>query len=298
MNTQPEGSGRSRYYYEAAEPPQEYSEEYQTEYSARSNWQTSNYEPEVPQTYYNGGDGPSTYTQQAEIESASSNYSYSSSTRRQEYNTPQPERYACQVCNATFRRPADRTRHFNTVHLDNGERRYRCEVEDCPADVTTWRRWEKLKTHNKTWHSYSCEEPGCVRGYPHGFKTQEDLEAHRQQAHRDPVGLYDDGPVSATSKGKSVFVDEEEEEEDEAGDTAEGRSYMQTTDDSYTPQSTYAVSSRSMYTTSSGSMYDAGYSGAPHGEEVKRSYTSIPAELPQPEVLDSRKWNSHRRLER
>ncbi|CZR67029.1 uncharacterized protein PAC_16928 [Phialocephala subalpina] len=75
---------------------------------------------------------------------------------------------------------------------------YKCKVEDCAAGVKSWNRPEKLKTHYKTWHSYSCEESGCVRGYPCGFESAAALETHRETVHR------------GTHSGESRFQDKPE----------------------------------------------------------------------------------------
>lgn len=277
MNNPPGGFGQSRYYYETAEPLQEYTERQQTEsiYSGQSTQLTTNYEP-----FLNGGDGLTSYTS-APTPSQSSSYSFSaSSTQRQGGYISPGESFSCQSCLATFSRSADRTRHYNTVHVNHG-RPFRCDVEDCPAGVTSWTRADKLKAHIRKWHNYSCEESGCGRGYPHGFQTQEELETHHWEAHGEQADSYTVVAATSTSKGKFRSLDEADE--NEGGEEITERAYKQPTSGSYTPHSTY--------TPASSSLYISGALGAPQLERAQGA-SSLMQGGPAREVLDDRKLDS------
>ncbi|KAF8853414.1 hypothetical protein BDZ45DRAFT_694311 [Acephala macrosclerotiorum] len=183
------GSEWVQYEEDGASPSDYYAgqDQQRDSYSAQPSWETSNDEPDEPEEYYGiSNDGPS-YSQpwapQSPIEHTPSRHSNINDMRRNVYRVTEVEEHSCQTCGRTFTRRSDRDRHFQTVHVDDGERNYKCDVGDCAAGVTSWRRPEGLRTHNKTWHSYCCEEPGCSRGYPRGFRSQDALDAHNEANH-------------------------------------------------------------------------------------------------------------------
>lgn len=99
-------------------------------------------------------------------------------------------------CPETFIRFSDRDRHYQTIHANNGDRPHKCLVEGCSANVKSWTRIEKLRTHNKNWHGpYHCPEKGCSRGFPCGFGSQLSLDEHILEAHPDSAN-------STSVKGK------------------------------------------------------------------------------------------------
>jgi hypothetical protein len=87
-------------------------------------------------------------------------------------------------CLESFRSVHDRDRHYRTVHSNNGDRPYKCLIDGCQANVTSWTRAEKLSAHNKQWHGpYHCPKLGCPRGSSRGFATQSDLDEHQVREH-------------------------------------------------------------------------------------------------------------------
>jgi hypothetical protein len=88
----------------------------------------------------------------------------------------------CPSCSMKFSGESDLNRHHKTVHLNDGERRYQCLVEGCPADVRSWTTRSKLRLHEKNWHGpYTCSESGCSRGHPHGYSSWNDLVLHQHE---------------------------------------------------------------------------------------------------------------------
>ncbi|KAE8452693.1 hypothetical protein EG329_013952 [Mollisiaceae sp. DMI_Dod_QoI] len=200
------GSGWNQYQdYSAG---QSYQEEYPEEeqqrgsYAGQPNWdQNPSDGPDLPQSsdstdYYEGPAYTPSQAPQASPPRASSRYPSSSRDASNRFYNPtytSGMTYSCQECADTFSRQSDRERHYQTVHVNRGERSYKCEVEDCAANVNSWRRPEGLRSHNKTWHRYSCPEPGCLRAYPRGFESEEALQAHREAVHRN-IPQYEDTP--------------------------------------------------------------------------------------------------------
>lgn len=177
MDYPPEGLDWSSLEDGSAEPSQEYSTTDQDIYQP-----ANYYEPDLPLedgSIVGGG-----YTEDR-IERTPSRYSTrDGGSGRYGYQATRVEEYSCPTCGQNFRSERERHRHYQTNHVGNGERSFRCDVEDCAADVNSWRNPEKLNSHNKRWHRYSCNVPGCSRTYPRGFESEQALENHMQVAHQ------------------------------------------------------------------------------------------------------------------
>jgi len=122
---------------------------------------------------------PSRATSSAKMASSSNDSSFFAS------------RFACSwpSCSLTFPRLSERDRHYITDHANNRDRPYKCDIEECQANVTTWARADKLRRHNKQWHGpYHCRFANCARRYPCGFASPSDLNEHIDSVHGGDVG--------------------------------------------------------------------------------------------------------------
>lgn len=95
----------------------------------------------------------------------------------------------CSEPGCTFGRPfannTDLKRHGNAIHKD--KKPFKCERQHCPRKVKAWPRKDKLKLHNKKYHSnFRCFF--CSESPPHQrwFDTESELFAHCTSGH--PIG--------------------------------------------------------------------------------------------------------------
>jgi hypothetical protein len=92
----------------------------------------------------------------------------------------------CSLCSRAFPRSADLDRHYKTVHLNEGARRYQCTVEDCPADVRSWTTAAKLRLHEKTWHGGDSDADKSHTQQPVQVSSEPDIEAYDAERGQSP----------------------------------------------------------------------------------------------------------------
>jgi hypothetical protein len=120
-------------------------------------------------------------------------------------NDPFPIPCTWSSCSETFKRESDRDRHYQTIHANNGDRPYRCPIEQCPANVKSWARADKLRAHNRTWHGpYHCPVLGCSRASPCGLRSKQDLDDHTLEVHFGGTPFASGNTPSMFGKGKET----------------------------------------------------------------------------------------------
>jgi len=105
----------------------------------------------------------------------------------------------CQIPQCSYKKPfrhaGDLERHVATIHR-RGTRPYVCPVQSCNANLTSFKRKDKLLKHlQETEHigDMFCFFPHCVEYQPPrftGFKTRKEIAVHFSKEHSSIPGVF------------------------------------------------------------------------------------------------------------